>query len=106
MPSPVLWGDEATVRGRLQDGIARLKCTTQTYHFDYPFSPAEVVEFFRVNYGPTTRAFASLDANGQEKLRHELVRLWSSHNNASDNNTTTKVDADYLEVIATRAGSN
>jgi hypothetical protein len=47
-----------------------------------------------------SRAFASLDASGQEKLRSELVRLWSAHNKATDN--TTKVDAEYLEVIAIR----
>jgi len=47
-----------------------------------------------------SRAFASLDMSGQAKLRSELVTLWSAHNKAVDN--TTKVDAEYLEVIATR----
>ena len=42
------------------------------------------MEFFRTNYGPMSRAFASLDANGQEKLRNELVSLWSAHNKAAD----------------------
>ncbi|MFY9554292.1 MAG: class I SAM-dependent methyltransferase [Blastocatellia bacterium] len=101
MPSPVLWGDEATVRERFREGIADLKFSLHDYHFDYPFPPAAVVEFFRVNYGPMTRAFASLDGPGQENLRSELVSLWSAHNKASDE--TTKVDAEYLEVIATRA---
>jgi len=100
MPSPVLWGDEATVRDRLREGIADLKCTLRFYHFDYPFSPDAVVEFYRANYGPVSRAFASLDANGQEKLKGELVGLWSTHNNAVGD--ATKVDAEYLEVIATR----
>jgi hypothetical protein len=50
-----------------------------------------------------SRAFASLDANEQEKLRNELVSLWSEHNKAKDD--TTKVDAEYLEVIATRGRS-
>jgi SAM-dependent methyltransferase len=100
MPSPVLWGDVPTVRQRLRDGIADLKCSLQTYHFEYPFAPEGVVEFFRANYGPMTRAFASLDAAGQEKLRGELVRLWSACNRAVDG--TTKVDSEYLEVIATR----
>jgi hypothetical protein len=100
MPSPVLWGDEATVRDRLREGIADLKCAPRFYHFDYPFSPAAVVEFYRANYGPVSRAFASLDANGQEQLRNELVGLWSSHNNAAGD--ATKVDAEYLEVIAIR----
>jgi len=100
MPSPVLWGDEATVRDRLREGIADLKFVLRVYHFDYPFPPAAVVEFFRTNYGPMSRAFASLHMPGQEILRGELVSLWSAHNKAADN--TTKVDAEYLEVIATR----
>lgn len=102
MPSPVLWGDEETVRKRLRNGIAHLKCERQIYHFDYPFPPDEVVEFFRTNYGPMSRAFASLDMDGQEKLRSELVALWSVHNKAKDD--TTKVDAEYLEIIATCDG--
>lgn len=101
MPAPVLWGDEATVRDRLHEGIADLKFARHDYHFDYPFPPDAVVEFFRANYGPMSRAFASLDVNGQENLRSELVSLWSAHNKATDD--TTRVDAEYLEVIATRA---
>ena len=103
MPSPTLWGDEATVRDRFRDGIATLKLTPRLYRFEYPFPPDAVVEFFRVNYGPMTRAFASLDASGQKVLRSELIRLWSEHNTAPGN--TTKVDAEYLEVVATRNGS-
>jgi len=103
MPAPVLWGDEATVRDRLREGIADLKLARQVYRFDYPFPPDAVVEFYRTHYGPMSRAFASLDANGQEKLRSDLVGLWSAHNKAVDD--TTKVDAEYLEVIATRGGS-
>jgi SAM-dependent methyltransferase len=101
MPSPVLWGDEATVRARLSDGIADLKLSRHFYHFVYPFPPAGVVDFFREHYGPMTRAFASLDAKGQEELHNELVALWSQNNKATDG--TTSVDAEYLEVVATRA---
>lgn len=103
MPAPVLWGDDATVRARLREGSAELKFARRCYHFDYPFPPDEVVEFYRLNYGPVARAFAALDVNGQKELRTELIRLWSKHNKAADN--TTKVDAEYLEVIATRAAS-
>jgi 2-polyprenyl-3-methyl-5-hydroxy-6-metoxy-1,4-benzoquinol methylase len=101
MPSPVLWGDEGVVRIRLSEGIVDLKFATRIYHFDYPFSPTAVVDFFRSNYGPMTRAFASLDESGQQKLQNELVDLWSSNNKALDG--STKVDAEYLEVIARRS---
>jgi hypothetical protein len=100
MPAPVLWGDEDTVRDRLHEGIADLGFALRFYHFDYPFPPDAVVEFYRTNYGPMSRAFASLDVNAQEKLRSDLVGLWSSHNRAG--NDATRIHAEYLEVIATR----
>jgi len=101
MPSPVLWGDESIVRGRLREGIADLRCTPRVYHFNYPFSPNGAVEFFRVYYGPMSRAFASLDDAAQACLRSELIDLWSA-NNLADGGATS-VEAEYLEVIATRA---
>jgi len=103
MPSPALWGDEATVRERFGDRVTDLKLTRRIYHFDYPFSPAAVVEFFRANYGPMTRAFASLDPAGQALLRAELVSLWSAHNLAKGD--ATRVEAEYLEVTAIKAGN-
>lgn len=47
MPSPVKWGDEATARERLRDGVSELAANKRMYPFKYPFPPAEVVEFFR-----------------------------------------------------------
>ncbi len=100
MVSPVKWGDEATVRERLRDGIAKLEITKRLYPMRYPFKPAEVVEFFRVNYGPTNRAFAALDGTGQSALRRDLEQLWSGNNCAQDG--STHVAAEYLEVMAIR----
>jgi len=59
-----------------------------------------VVEFFRQYYGPTNRAFGSLNDTDARQLREELEALWSVHNRAS--NELTVVQAEYLEVIATR----
>ncbi len=100
MPSPVLWGDEPTVRERLGSGVATLECSSHLYELSYPFSPADVVEFFRANYGPMTRAFASIGEDAQRQLRDELTGLWSRHNQATDG--TTRVDAEYLQVVAVR----
>lgn len=101
MPSPVLWGDEAVVRERLGHGLSDLSLTRRQYLFDYPFPPSEVVEFFRLYYGPTNRAFASLDTEGQAKLRRDLEVLWTTHNRTGGGCTT--VHAEYLEVIGIRA---
>jgi len=71
MSAPVLWGDEAVVRERLGHGVSDLTMTRRHYALTYPFPPAEVVEFFRQCYGPTNRAFATLDESDERKLRAE-----------------------------------
>jgi SAM-dependent methyltransferase len=101
MPSPLKWGDEATVRKRLNHGISRLEVSRRLYPMRYPFPPAEVVEFFRLYYGPTNRAFASLDAVGRSALRNDLEALWDRNNLAGSG--ATHVRAEYLEVVATRS---
>lgn len=99
MPSPLLWGDEETVRQRF-DGLAReLRMTRRPHVFDYPFPPSEVVEFFRQYYGPTQMAFRNLDAEGQMMLRRDLEMLWSSANRAGGD--VTVVESEYLEAVAT-----
>ncbi|CAA9459390.1 MAG: SAM-dependent methyltransferase [uncultured Rubrobacteraceae bacterium] len=100
MPSPLLWGDEATVRERLGDGIAELRLTRRLYPFYYPFPPSEVVEHFRTYYGPTNRAFTALDEAGREAFRRDLEKLWTEHNSADDG--TTRMESEYLEVVAVR----
>jgi ubiquinone/menaquinone biosynthesis C-methylase UbiE len=101
MPSPVLWGEEITVRERFGTGLSNLSLARRQYTFSYPFPPAEVVAFFRLYYGPMNQAFASLNADGREKLQGELETLWSTHNRTGADCTT--VFAEYLEVIGTRA---
>jgi len=101
MPPPVLWGDEATVRERLRQGVADLRMMRGVYPFKYPFGVPEVVEFYRTYYGPTQLAFAALDAGGQAALLRDLEALWSAHNRATDG--TTHIESEYLEVVAVRA---
>jgi len=100
MPSPVRWGDEEVVRERLRDGITSLELTRRLISFKFPLAVPDVIEFWRAWYGPTQRAFAALDENGQQAFRRDLERLWSEHNRATDG--TTHVESEYLEVVAVR----
>ncbi len=100
IPSPTLWGEEVIVTERLGDRVKNLQLTRHTYPMRYPFSQPEVVEFFRIYFGPVGRAFDMLDDNGQIPLRRDLEQLWSAHNQASDD--ITYIESEYLEVIATR----
>ena len=98
VPSPLLWGTEEAVRGRLGAGIKSLAFARRLITFEYPMGPGDVVDYFRLWYGPTLRAFGTLDETGREGLRRELERLWTDHNLATDG--TTRVVSEYLEVVA------
>jgi ubiquinone/menaquinone biosynthesis C-methylase UbiE len=101
VPSAMLWGDEPSVRERFNDGIQDLKLTKRIYpSWSYPFAVPEVVEFFRLNYGPTQRAFAALEPDKQALLRQDLEQVFSAHDKAMDG--TTRLEGEYLEVIALR----
>ena len=100
MLSPVKWGDEGVVHERLGKGASDIQITRRMYPFDYPFPPAEVVEFFRTYYGPANRAFAALDAAGQAALREDLEALWTQHSRAGGD--ATYCEGEYLEVVAVR----
>ena len=101
MVSAVKWGEEATERVRFRDGVTRVDTTKRVYPMRYPFSPEEVVEFFRVYYGPTNRAFAAVDATGSRALRHDLEELWRKNNVAQDGSTCVEVE--ILHVTAIRS---
>ena len=99
-PSPLLWGSEDTVRARLGAGLSSLALTRRVITFEFPFSPEQVVNEFRLWYGPTLRAFAALDEERRIAFRLDLERLWWEHNRADDG--TTRVESEYLEVVGVK----
>jgi SAM-dependent methyltransferase len=98
--SPLLWGDETTVRNRLGDQTTDLQTTRMLGAIALPFSIAETVEFYRSNYGPTLKAFASLSEVAQAALRRDLEDLYARHNQAAEG--ATCIAAEFLEVVATK----
>ncbi len=101
VPSPMEWGNEATVQERLGEGFTDIRLTRRIALMRYPFPPAETVEFFRKYYGPTLRAFESLSEAGQAALRRDLVELQTRHN-CTTIPGHTEAAAEYLEVVATK----
>lgn len=100
MPSPLQWGNEATVRERFRNGTSGVQITRRMYPMRYPFPPAEVVDFFFSFYGPTNRVWAALDDSRRSALRNDLVQLWTANNQARDGSTL--IEAEYLDVVALR----
>ena len=98
---PPLWGDEATVRDRLNEGFTDITLTRKYYPlWKYPFPVPDVIQFFARLFGPVKGALAKLDETGQQSLINGLEEIFSAHNQAQDG--TTELKGEYLEVVATR----
>jgi SAM-dependent methyltransferase len=101
IPAPVLWGNEQMVRQRLGPHASEIRTTRHMLEFDYPFPPADVVQFFRQYFGPTQVAFSRLPTAEQASYTSDLENLWRENNLAPQGRTSVR--AEYLEVIAIRS---
>ncbi len=101
MPSVLLWGDPDTVRERLGGGASEIRFEKRTMVLAFDVPPEDVVRLFRTWYGPTLKAFATLDEAKQAAYFADLVTLWTEHNTAGPD--ATRIESEYLEVVAVRA---
>jgi ubiquinone/menaquinone biosynthesis C-methylase UbiE len=99
---PPLWGSEEHVRALLGDGVDDLRAEKHTMSQRFR-SPQEFVHLFRDFYGPIVKAFEALDDAGKESLEAELLELAREFDRRKDGGAIA-IEAEYLVVIATRAG--
>jgi len=99
--SPITWGVESHVLERFgAAGVPNehITCVRDTYTFNYPNPPAELVAAFRSYYGPTMNAFEAAEKNGRATdLQKELVALFENQNQ-SPTPGTTSIPATFLRV--------
>jgi SAM-dependent methyltransferase len=100
VPSPMLWGDEDTVRERLRDGIAELRAKPVIVQIRYPYSVPGTVELHRIYLGPARVTFETTPEDKREALIQDMEALYARYNKARDG--TTWIEAEYLEVTARR----
>lgn len=100
IPSPLLWGTEDHVRSLFGDRIADLRVERRVSR--QPFRSADhYIDFFRRYFGPTQMAYERVGPEGEEALTEDLRSFLEEVNRAGDR--AMVLEADYLEVIATRA---
>jgi ubiquinone/menaquinone biosynthesis C-methylase UbiE len=103
--SPMTWGVESNVVERFgAAGIPaeRISCVEDTYTFNYPGSPAELVALFRQYYGPTMNAFEAAAKNSRDaELQRELEALFEEQN-TSPIKDATSIPATFLRVTISR----
>jgi SAM-dependent methyltransferase len=97
--SPVKWGDEPYVVELFGPRAADIQCTRRIFNFRYR-SPEHWIDIFRTYYGPTHKAFAALDGDGQARLNADLVKLLESLNVGGPNSLV--VPSEYLEAVIKR----
>jgi SAM-dependent methyltransferase len=99
--SPMTWGVEYDVVERFTAaGVPEenISFERDTYTFNYPGPPTELLNVFRNYYGPTMNAFEAAAANGREAdLQAELETLFNSQN-ASPSGDLTCIPATFLRV--------
>ena len=102
--SPVTWGIENNVIERFaKAGVPkeRISFARDTYAFNFPGTPAALLEAFRKYYGPTMNAFEAAEKNGKaDDLQQELERLFNSQNK-SPSRDATSIPATFLRVTVT-----
>jgi ubiquinone/menaquinone biosynthesis C-methylase UbiE len=99
--SPMTWGVEHNVIERFSSaGIPRenISFARDTYTFDFPATPSDLVDAFRKFYGPTMNAFEAAEKNGRaDDLQKQLEELFNSQNKSSRKDVTS-ITATYLRV--------
>ena len=95
------WGIEDNVSERFATaGVPEEKISFErdTYTFNFPGPPSELLAVFRTYYGPTMSAFEAAAADGREAdLQAELEALFNGQN-ASPNDDATSIPATFLRV--------
>ena len=97
--SPMTWGIESNVIERFTAAgvpAENISFARDTFTFNFPGTPSQLVDEFRKYYGPTMNAFEAAGKKGQAaKLQKELEELFNSQNKSQD---ATSIPATFLRV--------
>jgi len=103
--SPMTWGIESSVIERFTAaGIPKenISFARDTYTFNDPHPPSDLVYAFRKYYGPTMNAFEAAQKNGRAAdLAKELNDLFDRHNRSVKKGATS-IPATFLRVTVAR----
>jgi ubiquinone/menaquinone biosynthesis C-methylase UbiE len=96
---PTKWGNVTYVSELFGSSACYMHCERKFFNFRYR-SAAHWVQVFRDFYGPTHKAFAALDADGQQSLERAITALLDELNTAGK--ASLVVPSEYLEVVVTK----
>ncbi|HEV7523836.1 MAG TPA: class I SAM-dependent methyltransferase [Acidimicrobiia bacterium] len=99
--SPMTWGIESDVVERFAAaGVPedKISFARDTFVFNAPVAPSELVLWFKDYYGPTMNAFDAADGSGRaDELLHDLQALFNEKNVSIDDGASA-IPATFLRV--------
>jgi ubiquinone/menaquinone biosynthesis C-methylase UbiE len=102
--SPMKWGVESEVQERFESAGVRkdkIAFARETFTFNCPCPPSQLLDVFEKYYGPTMNAFEAAKNNGKsDELRKQLQDLFDRQNTSANKNATS-IPATYLRVTVT-----
>jgi SAM-dependent methyltransferase len=102
--SPMTWGVESSVTERFVSArvpAEKISFARDTFTFNFPGTPAELVDRFKNYYGPTMNAFDAAEKSGRAAdLQRQLEDLFKMQNKSSRENLTN-IPATFLRVTVT-----
>jgi SAM-dependent methyltransferase len=99
LDSPFLWGTEPHIVRLFGRHAIDIRCERKVFNMRY-LSPAHWLQVFRDYYGPTQKAFAALDPEGQRALESDITQLLESMNIGGPGSLV--VPSEYLQVVLVR----
>ncbi len=94
--SPMLWGNEPHIVALFGTQAADIRIARRTFNFRYR-SAQHWVDVFREFYGPTYKAFLSLEPSRQRALEQDLRALLERHDVAGGGSLV--VPGEYLDIV-------
>jgi hypothetical protein len=97
---PPLWGTEAHIQELFGGAVRDLRFERRNALFRAP-SAAGWFDFFKTWFGPMIAVLNTLDDEGRERFRSDIIAALEEVNRATDG--TLASEAEYLEVVAVKA---
>src|SRR2546426_10073656 len=101
--SPMTWGVENNLVERFTAAgvpAENISFARDTFTFNFPGTPSQLVDVFRKYYGPTMNAFESAEKQGRAgELQKQLEDLCNSQNKTQEG---TSIPATFLRVTVDR----
>jgi ubiquinone/menaquinone biosynthesis C-methylase UbiE len=102
---PALWGQDDHVRTLFGDRVDELRCERRVERIDRFAEPADLVSYYRENFGPTIVAYANTADDPERRAALDEAFLdYATRTSLAAPGEPARYDFEYLLVVARRMG--